>query len=100
MTDTNPTATEPTLTIPPDISALLDEATLPDGRHAAFPMADRIQLIDTASRQVVREVLWPQAGEWARNVLNNVDAAMRAQEEASAATTIPENCDEAEQGAL
>ncbi len=66
MTDTTPTTD---IIIPPEVAALLDEASTPGGNLRASPTNTSIQLVNPKNGAIVREVQWAEAGIWARRVL-------------------------------
>lgn len=72
----NPSNTDPSqnpddLVPPADVQALFDEAD-DRGPYGAQLLLDRVQLVNVSTKEVVREVRWPQAGEFARRVLRNL----------------------------
>lgn len=61
--------------IPPEVQALLDEAS-EDGRKTAASFTESsVQLIDTMDGRILREIPWGQAGAFNRNLIRNVMAA-------------------------
>lgn len=64
------------LVIPPEVETLLAEAVPP---YAAVLSATSILLIEEASGQIIREVQWDRAGEWARNAWADIMAAAARQ---------------------
>jgi hypothetical protein len=55
--------------VPPEVNAILDEGDESGPYGVSFTISS-VQLIDKDGN-VVREVHWPQAGEFARNILKN-----------------------------
>lgn len=47
--------------LPPEVIELLDEASVDGGPYSARPMLNSIQLIETTTRRVVREIPFPNA---------------------------------------
>lgn len=57
--------------IPEEVQSLFDEAD-DRGPFSAAVLTDRVVLVNRHDKQIVREVLWPQAGEYARRFLDNL----------------------------
>lgn len=71
MNDT-PATPAPDSPIPPAVDAILDDASVPGGPYSASFTANTVQLVVTATREVVREAHWEGAGQFSQNLLRNV----------------------------
>lgn len=90
MTDTpTATATDTTdLTPPPAVQELLDAASDEGGPHSAQFTQSSVRLVNSRTREVVREVYWPGAGQFGTNLLRNILAGREATD-TRASLTLP-----------
>lgn len=77
--DTATATAAPDFDVPADVNALLDEASIPGGPYSATFTPDAVQLVETTTRAVVREVKWEQAGTFGRNILRGALGAVPAE---------------------
>ena len=55
--------------IPPEMSAIFDEADIPNGPHSAVMGDNTVSLVVTATKEVVRTVPWADCNRFSRRLL-------------------------------